>query len=283
MATATANQALAKVVQLEKDVDAKIHEAKVESVTIQKRDWLELQCKQFENNIKISGLEYNIKDYHRMNASARKEWRSDIIARAFVDTNVLSEDLLFTKNANGSKALRRIVRDAHPLGRTNNSTIIVAFTESWIANDVKERVRKGEGLEMTKTRRGKEPEVVKIYSHLPTIIDCLRNEALRARKDLKAKSGGKKYVCNESFKQPWISLYEIVGERKIPVPFPVEDRRLIDPARTLAIYAVGKVKEFKPFRLLPQDEKDGITASIADNIVHPVVNPTARDVQMSVG
>ena len=42
------------------DIDKKIFDAKIDVLAITKRDWLENQCKQYENNIKISGLQYNI-------------------------------------------------------------------------------------------------------------------------------------------------------------------------------------------------------------------------------
>ena len=268
MAAAIAQQALAKAAQLEKDIDAKVKEAKIEAVTVEKRDWLDSQCKQFENNIEVNGLTYNIKEYHKKNANGRKEWRAEMAQRAFVDTKVINEDVLFAKNANGKKELKRILRDAHPLGKGNNSTILFAFTESWVANDIKERVRKGEGLEMSKTKRGKEPETIRINSHLPVIIESLRNEALRTRRSLIAASDGKKrYTCNESLKFPWVTLYEVEGERKTAIPFTVEDRRLVNPPRTLAIYSLNGISDFKPFRLLTQAEKDDIAANMTADVV----------------
>ena len=274
-AAATASQALAKVTKLEADIDAKLRDAKIDAVTIQKRDWLESQCKQFENNIKVAGLTYNIKDYHKKNASARKEWRIEMLQRAFIDTNILGEEALFIKNANGKREMKRIIRDAHPLGNKNNATIIIAFTESWLANDIKERVRKGEGLEMTKVRRGKDPETIRVFSHLPIILDCLRNEALKVRRDLIAASNsGKRYICNDSLKAPWVTLYEVDGEKKTAIPFTVEDRRLVNPARTLAIYSLGG-NDFKPFRLLSKAEKDHIIANIASDVINPAPAATS--------
>ena len=240
------------------DIDKKIFDAKIDVLAITKRDWLENQCKQYENNIKISGLQYNIGEYYRKTSSQRREWRADVIQRALVDTKVMAEDVLFAKSANGKKELRRIVRDVHPLGNKNNATIIVAFTESWVANDVKETVRKGQGLEMTTrtTRSNKNPETIKINSHVPDIIDCLRNEGLRVRRGLIAASGGKKrYTLNESMKYPWVTLFEIDGDSRKAIPFAVEDGRLADPARTLAVYSL-KGGKFKPYRLLSAAERE---------------------------
>ena len=248
---------------MKEELEKKINDAKIDVLAIEKRDWLENQCKQFENNLKISGLHYDIKDYYRKNASGRKEWRADVIQKAFVDTKVVAEDVLFAKNSNGKRELRRVVRDLHPLGNKNNATLIVAFSESWLANDIKETIRKGGAhLELTKTRRGKQTETIKIHPHLPVILECLRNEALRARRSLIESSGGaKRYICSESFKHPWVTLFEIDGDTKKTIPFAVEDGRLIDPARTLAIYAL-KGGDFKPFRILSDEDKKNIPTNV---------------------
>ena len=273
-AAATANAALAKVNQLESTLNAKVFEAKIAVLTIQKRDFLEAQCKQFENNIKVSGLQYVIKDYHGKNTLQRREWRAEMAKRAFVETNVLAEDVLFATSANGKKELKRIPRDAHPLGKNNNATLIFAFTESWLANEIKERVRKSEGLQLSKppAKRGREPEVIRINSHLPVIVECLRNECLKSRKTrISGSNGNKRYTCNESLKSPFITLYEIDGQQKTPLPFQVEDRRLVDPAQTLAVLALQGINVFKPFRLLTKDEKDDIERNIESDTVTPLL------------
>lgn len=252
---------------VEKIVDEKITEAKISIVTIEKTAWLDNQCKQFENNIKISGLLYAVNDYYKKNASERREWRSEIVKRALVDTNVMAEDVLFVKNEQGRKELRRIVRDAHPLGNRDNATIVIAFTESWVANDIKEIIRKGgRNLVLTSKKTRNKTETIKINAHFPAIIECLRNEALKARRDLiSAGDGNTKYVCNDSMKHPWIQLYEIKGEVKKAIPFPVEDGRLADPSRTLAIYAVNG-GEFKPYRMLSADEKKNILPNVLTTV-----------------
>ena len=248
---------------VEQMVDTKISAAKIDIVAIEKRAWLDNQCKQFENNIKVSGLLYSIGDYYKKNATARREWREEIVQRTLVDTNVVAEDVLFARNSNGKKELHRIVRDAHPLGNRDNATIVIAFTESWVANDVKETIRKGGShLALTRKVTRNKTEIIKINAHHPAIIECLRNEALKARRALiTAGDGTKKYVCNDNLKHPWILLYEIEGESRKAIPFAVEDGRLADPARTLAIYAING-GEFKPFRMLSVDEKKNIVQNI---------------------
>ena len=252
---------------LEKAIDDKIMVAKLDVLAVEKRDWLDNQCKQYENNLKISGLQHVIKDYYGKNAQGRREWRAEIIQRAFVDTNIVDEDVLFAKNANGKKELKRVVRDVHPLGNRDNATIVCAFTESWVANDIKETVRKGGShLQMTKQKRNKAPEVIKINSHLPAILESLRNEALKARRTLIAAANAqKRYICNESLKFPWILIYEIEGEVKRPIPFAIEDGRLADPARSLAVYSL-EGGEFKPYRMLTPDEKKNIPTNVMTTV-----------------
>ena len=253
---------------LDKVIDDKIRVAKLDVLAVEKRDWLDNQCKQYENNLKISGLQYSIKDYYGKNGSGRREWRAEIIQRAFIDTNIVDEETLFAKNDNGKKELKRVVRDVHPLGNRDNATIVCAFTESWVANDIKEMVRKGGShLKMSKPRRNKAPEVIKINSHLPAILESLRNEALRARRTLIAAADGqqKRYICNESLKYPWVLLYEVVGDGKKPIPFSVEDGRLADPARALAVYSIDG-GEFKPYRMLSVEEKRIIPTNVMTSI-----------------
>ena len=254
-------------VNVEKVVDEKIAEATISIVTIEKTAWLDNQCKQFENNIKISGLLYAVNDYYKKNASDRREWRAEIVQRALVDTKVMAEDILFAKNENGKKELRRIVRDAHPLGNRDNATIVIAFTESWVANDIKETIRKGgKQLALTSKKTRNKTEIIKINAHFPAIIECLRNEALKARRDLiTAGDGSIRYIVNDSHKHPWILLYKIEGEVKKAIPFPVEDGRLADPARTLAIYAI-RGGEFKPYRMLSAEEKNIILPNVLTTV-----------------
>ena len=251
---------------VEQLVDAKIGVVKIDIVAIEKRAWLDNQCKQFENNIKVSGLLYSVADYYKKNASARRDWRQEIVERSLIDTKIMEENVLIAKNENGKKELRRIVRDAHPLGNRDNATIVIAFTESWVANDIKETVRKGQGLALTRKVTRNKTETIKINAHYPAIIECLRNEALKARRALiTAGDGSKRYICNDSLKFPWVTLYEIEGETRKAIPFAVEDGRLADPARTLAIYAISG-GEFKPYRMLSADEKKNIVTNVLTTV-----------------
>ena len=253
----------------EKIVDDKIAEAKISTVSIEKTAWLDNQCKQFENNIKISGLLYAVNDYYKKNASARRDWRAETVQRALVDTKVMAEYVLFVKNESGKKELRRIVRDAHPLGNRDNATVVIAFTESWVANDIKETIRKGgKHLNLISKKTRNKTETIKINAHFPAILECLRNEALKVRRELISAGGtdgNKRYIVNDSLKHPWVLLYEIVGEEKKAIPFTVEDGRLADPARTLAIYAING-GEFKPYRMLSADDRKNILPNVLTSV-----------------
>ena len=155
----------ANLAAMDKELKEGMKELIVQSTTIEKEDWLNSQVKSMEVNVKVSGVHYCIADYHKKSSAQCCKWRSKMICRIFVDTNVVDEDLLF-ETKNGKKELRRVVKNMHPLGTKNRNslvgpTIIVAFLESSLENDIKERVRKGEGLELTKTKRNqKDPEVL---------------------------------------------------------------------------------------------------------------------------
>ena len=183
-----------------------------------------------------------------------------MIRRILVETGIVDEDILFEKR-NGKMVLRDVIRDMHPLAQKDKSptvgpTIIIAFTQSMLANDVKEAVRKDAGLTLTNAKRGREHETIRITSHLPPILEALRNECLRERRNMITASGGtKRYICDESIKYPWISLLAVEGERKTAIPFKVEDPRLAHPARSLAFDHLRGIRKFTPFFVLTASEK----------------------------
>lgn len=261
----------AQLTQLEKDMEAKMKEMIYVSTAVEKEDWLNSQVKSMEVNIKVTGVHYRVADYQKKNAKGRLEWRAEMIRRIFVETGIVEEDILFESKGN-KKELRRVVKNMHPLGKNRNNlvgpTIIVAFLESSLANDIKERVRKGEGVDLTKLKRNREPETIKIFSHLPPILENLRNEALRARREIIAETG-KRIIMDESLRWPWISLYEKDDDKKTPISFKVEDNRLVDPARTLAIMHLSQQRNFTPFHILTEAEKKAVGAPGMTHAHHP--------------
>ena len=244
-----------------KEADAKMQEMAFATATIQKEDWLNSQCKSMECNLKVMGVHFRVKEYQKKNAHGKREWRVEMLRRIFIETNVLEESDLF-ETRSGKKELKRVVRDMHPLGHKDKSatvgpTIIVAFLESSLANEVKERLRKDEGLELVKQKRNKEAETIRIISHAPQIIECLRNECLRERRALLSQPNPpKRVICNESLKWPWISLIIVDEEdKKTSVPFKVEDPRLADPARSLAVNHLHGIRQFTPYRFLNDKQR----------------------------
>ena len=63
-------------------------------------------------------------------------------------------------------------------------------------------------------------------------------------------------------KFPWVLLYEIENDNRKPIAFEVEDGRLVDPARTLAILSINKLGDFKPYRMLSADEKKEVPTGV---------------------
>ena len=267
----------AQLAKLEKDMEVKMKEMIYVSTAVEKEDWLNSQVKSMEVNIKVTGVHYRVAEYQKKNAKGRADWRAEMVRRIFVETGVVDEDILFETKGN-KKELRRVIKHMHPLGKNRNNlvgpTIIVAFLESSLANDIKERVRKGEGIELTKLKRNRESETIKIFSHLPIILENLRNEALKARRDI-IQETGKRVIMNETLRWPWISLYEKEDDKKTPISFRVEDNRLVDPARTLAIMHLSQQRDFVPFHILSENEKKAVGAS-AMTLAH---NPRQRQTQ----
>ena len=264
--------------KMKTDMRVEMEMVAVRCATVEKEDWLNSQCKSMEVDVKVTGLHYRVKEFQKKNAKGRAEWRADMLRRIFVDTRVIEEDILY-ESRGGKKVLRDVIRNMHPLGQKDKTSqigpaIIIAFTQSSVANDIKEVVRKDAGIELVKTKRGgRDPEKIKIFSHLPPILEALRNECLRERRIHKAKEvaeeGTKRFICNESLTWPWISLVVIDGESKTQIPFKLEDARLADPARTLALNHLRGVRKFTPFHVLTADEKRIIGPEVTTSIDNP--------------
>ena len=178
--------------------------------------------------------------------------------------------------------LREVIRDMHPLAQKDKSatvgpTIIIAFTQSMLANDIKEKVRKDAGVTLTKNKRGREAEVIRISSHLPPILEALRNECLRERRILISASGGtKRFICDESLKWPWISLLAVDGEKKTPIPFKVEDPRLANPARSLVFDHLRGIRKFTPYFILDDAAKKALGKPVMTTVANASTSQTSN-------
>ena len=270
--------------EAKKQLKAEMEEMVLASSTVEKEDILNGLCKSQECNVKVTGVHYRYKDWQKKNAKGRNEWRADMIRRIFVNSNIVEEEILFESRPNGKKFLRDVVRDMHPLGQKDKSAtkgpaIIIAFTQSMLANDIKEKVRKdAAGIELTKPKRGREAEEIKIISHLPPILEALRNECLRERRRLIAESeGARRYICDESHKWPWITLLAVGDDKKTPIPFKIEDSRLGNPARTLAVDHLNGIRKFVPYFILNAAQKAKLGPPIMTTVVNPVRRHDATD------
>jgi hypothetical protein len=222
-------------------------------LTIEKEDMLNRDIKSYENNIKIIGLKYDIKEAQKRDDDGRTAWRK-IILDFLVTAKIVTAGKVFHQSgSNKGKELRGILRDAHPLRQQDNAAIVVAFTESWLANQIKNRI-KGKGLIL-------EPGV-HIYPHYPPIINALKNDVMRERRRLLKVADTRKIVCATPIKRPWVQLLEMVEGRRVLLPFTVEDDRLANPAETLAKLTL-EGKEFKPIKYLTATER----ASIPKNVL----------------
>ena len=104
---------------------------------------------------------------------------------------------------------------------------------------------------------------IRVIPHVPPIIDALRNEALKSRSEMRAEDPNRKIIMSKMLKAPWIKLIEVRGGRKVAIDFPVEDKRLVKPAVTLAKLELKGKDSFTPKPLLPASEQ----ALIGDAIV----------------
>lgn len=238
-----------KIADLEKKVEKGCEEDRLRVLEIEKEDVLNNQMKAYENNIKIVGWVYDMKEAQKKDEESKRKWRLKVLQTLLVDTKLVKASLIIRNNI----LVSGVLRDCHPLSSKQNAPIVVAFTESWLANQIKEKAKNPKGLTLNK---------LKIHAHLPPIIDALKNEALRERKRMLEEDGTHKIICVTPFRKPWVSLFKIVNDKKVPLSFIVEDGRLQYPAKTLAEIALKGGSKFIPLKFLPEAERDAIPKNI---------------------
>ena len=141
MAPPTTSAVNDRVAKLEKDVEAQRKEDLISSMTIEKEDVINKDIKAYENNLKVVGLTHDIKESQKKDPISKREWRQSILRRVLVETGIVEEDKIFEKTAAGKPMIRGIIRNLHPLRQKNNSAIVIAFTETWFVEEIKEKVR----------------------------------------------------------------------------------------------------------------------------------------------
>ena len=243
-AAALASASNPGIAALEKRVSALEHGRKKDELrilTAQKKDLLNAEVKSYSNNFFVKGMKYAIKDVQ--GDEEKEEKFREKALKIFVDQGLLPAKKLFVLGNGPDKGriLRGVLRHAHPVGTRDNSTVVVAFLESWFAGQVNHKFNSGKKLK----------DGIRISQHMPPIIDALRNEALKARKDIIAEETGRRIIMKKSLRQPWIQLVELKDGRKTPIDFPVDDDRLNNPALTLAKLEMAGFDGFTPKAALP--------------------------------
>ena len=105
----------------------------------------------------------------------RKERFREKVLRVLVDQGLVSAKKLFHNSGDDrGRIIPGILRHCHPLGKKDNSAIVVAFLVPWFVAHINQKLTAGKKL-----KNG-----IRVTPHLPPIIDALRNEALRARRAL---------------------------------------------------------------------------------------------------
>jgi hypothetical protein len=245
---------------LKKELDAKRKEDQLQVLEIEKEDLLNKEMKSYENNIKVLGLKFLTKDAAKRDDAGRTAWRKMVLQKCLVDTKLVHASKVFHQaGPNKGKEIRGILRDAHPLSQKNGSPVVVAFTESWFANQIKDKLRDTKTLVLGD---------LKIYPHYPVIIDCLKNEALRERRKMlsaQLPGGARKIVCHTSMTKPWVRLMDIQDDEnktRTPVSFRLDDGRLANPARTFAVIALEGRPKFSALKHLSEEQRNAVPKDV---------------------
>jgi hypothetical protein len=188
---------------LRQEFDGKQEADKIQVLEVEKEDLINKEMKSYENNIKVVGLQFLNKDAAKRDDAGRTNWRKSILQKVLVDTGIVKADKVFhNAGPNKGKEIRRIFRNAHLLHQKNNAPIIIVFTESWFANQVKDKL-----CDTKKLKLGPPEQRLKIHPHYPVIIDSLKNEALRERRTM-LENSTRKIICQTSMTKPWVSLFQ---------------------------------------------------------------------------
>ena len=252
------------MVQLEKRIDKverQQQKDKLLLLTKQKKQFLNVESKSYSDNFLVKGVVYAIKD--AQGSEEIEERFREKIARVFVDQGLLPARRVFVcgNGPDKGRILRGVVRHIHPLSAKDNASVIVAFLESWLAGLINLKLNSGKRLS----------NGVRITPHAPPIIDALRNAALKHRGHLRTTEPTRKIIMSKTLKAPWIQLLEVKNGKKTAIDFPVDDRRLVKPAVTLAKLELKGRDSFTPKALLPPAEQ----ALFGDGVVK--AKPAKRD------
>ena len=202
--------------------------------------------KSYSDNFLLKGVNYLIKDAQG-SEDIEERFREKIL-RIFVDQGLLQARRVFVCGNGPEKGriLRGVVRHIHPLTAKDNASIVVAFLESWLAGIINQKLNSGKRLK----------DGIRVIPHVPPIIDALRNNALKYRGDVKKTDPSRRIIMSKTLKSPWIQLLEVKNGKKTAIDFPVDDKRLVKPAVTLAKLELRGYDTFTPKALLKPDEQE---------------------------
>ena len=164
--------------------------------------------KSYSDNLAVKGIKFALKD---IQGDEEKEERfREKIMRIFVDQGLVKNNKVFVERGDDKgRILSGVLRHCHPVGNRDNGTVVVAFLESWFVSQINSKLNSGKKLK----------DGVRISQHMPPIIDALRNEALKARRDMIAADSNRKIIVKKLLRKPWIRLVQClsrIGEILLP-------------------------------------------------------------------
>ena len=254
-----------------KSLTEEVKENRIKDLARTFDQFINRDMKSYEDNFRITGLKYDIKDAQKDGDECKDAFINRIL-NLFVTAKIIPANRLFYQEGKDKgNFIAGVLRNLHPLGQRSNAAIVVAFTQSWMTGRVRQRLQNGAGV-----LEGQH-EGVKIHSHFPPVIEAIRNEAMKERRRLLAEDNvGQRVVVNMQFKKPWVQLIRMTGRdknQKEAITFPLEDGRLEDPGRCLAELALED-KEFVPKHFLEEDDQVIILPGIYPAI--PIVQKRRR-------
>ena len=250
-AAASSSSALAALDKRVSLLETRAKKPDLRALTIQKKDLLNAEAKSYSDNLYIKGMKYLIRDVQ--GDEVKEEAFRETVLKLLVDQGLIPAKSVFTqKGSDAGQIIRGILRHAHPLAPRDNSTVVCAFTESWFAGQINGKLNSGLKLKNN----------IRISSHLPPILDQKRNEALKARRQIMSADPSRKIILHKMVKSPWIKLLELKNGKKTPIDWPVDDARLINPARTLAKLELEGRDTFTPKMFLPPALRSKIKSGV---------------------
>jgi len=237
------------------------------AITVQsnlERAMLQRDIYSYGCTIKVTGFDYNRRDFDGDEDKIKKT-RARILRAVFVDTGVVPEADFFYTEPPLAGQLKEVLSDLHPLGQGQNPPLLFKFTQQLKAKFIKGRVQNNNKALQAKLG------TIKIHPHYPPPIEALKNMTVKYRKQLIEENKNNKdakdvrFVCRPLDYPPYTELVRITGEKtKVTLPVPVEDGRLVDLARSLAIIRLDKINggEFIPFEQLPPEQAAAIEPGV---------------------